>query len=609
MPDKPDTPKPERDEDSTSRSLPSISLDRKTITKKLQKAESNSTKHARKFIVGRIDNLKSAREHILAWFVVVCAVMVAIMGQAVLDERQDAVQASVGGGTYAEGVLGEITTLNPLYASNNAEVAASKLIFSSLYSYDEAGTLTPDLARKITFSTKSNNYVVEMREDALWHDGEQVTADDVLFTLETIKNPDARVNPTLQNNWRDVEVEKVDEYSLRFKLPPYAAFPHALTFAILPEHALRDVPSVALAENSFSQSPVGSGAFELRVLENALTTTGEKVVHMAANDSYYKGVPLVNRFELHAYDSAEDLVSAIEADALTAASDVPTSAIEQISDEGYARQTYPIDNGVYALMNNAQGVFSDKRVRQAVQSIVDTSLVHKALSEQVKPLHLPFLIGQVESSKLPDEPAMNLRKAETLLKKSKYKRVEGVWQKDKKPLAFTITTTQNTQFERAANEIARQLRQFGIEAQVQVIDDTSAISNFVGDVLQRRNFEMLVYELQIGADPDVYAYWHSSQVGNTGYNFTSYRNDTADSLLVSARDRANQKLRSEKYALFAKQWIVDAPAIGLYQQVLTYMKKPNVEALKETAEIVAPTDRYTYVHTWTVNREEVYKTP
>ncbi len=585
------------------------SLSAKALARRVRQAETKTTRHAKRFIVGRIDSLRAAREHVLAWFLAVGLVLAAILGQFMISGASDMQRTQVAGGTYAEGVVGDIRSLNPLYASTSAEVSLSKLLFSSLFRYDASGSLHRDLAASIEVNDTATTYTVTIRRDAVWQDSAPITADDVVYTINTIKNPEARATSSLQNNWSEVAVKKIDDYTVQFTLPAYASFAHALTFPILPSHLLQDVPASELSESGFSQSPVGSGPFIFKLAQNAQTIGGEKVIHMLANTQYYEGSPRVTRFELHAYQNLADLVKALKTDELSGASDVMGSDIDDISDSRYVKDAYPINNGVYALMNNAQGIFTDANVRKAIQAILDTAAIRESAGDGVKPLYLPFIASQVSSAKLPSAPIVDVTAAAKLLEASQWQRVDGTWTKSGQPLAFTITTTKNDQYERVANTVASQLRAAGMRVLVSVIDDTQPSSNFVSDVLQNRNYDMLVYELQIGGDPDVYAYWHSSQTGNAGYNFASYQNDTADAALISARDRTDEKLRDSKYALFAKQWLADAPAVGLYQQVFVYAHKPGAQAMDTQSEFVSPSDRYARVQDWTVTRQDVYKTP
>src|SRR5690606_2548995 len=113
----------------------------------------------------------------------------------------------------------------------------------------------------------------------------------------------------------------------------------------------------------------------------------------------------------------------------------------------------------------------------------------------------------------------------------------------------------------------------------------------------------------IGADPDVYAYWHSSQIGSTGYNFANFSHTTADADLVSARSVLDAELRNAKYKAFAKLWLDEAPAIGLYQPVVVYAKGRHVQSIRNDTPLVTAADHYANVLDWTVREREVYKTP
>lgn len=588
--------------------LRSSVLDRRKLSKKLRRAETVTTRHAHRFILKRMENLRASRQHIIAWLLMVSAIIMVIGLQLSISAGQYTVEAAVAGGTYAEGVVGKLETLNPLYASSSAEVAASRLLFSSLYDYDSTGNLRPDVAKGLTISKDGRVYTVTLKEGVKWHDGAELSAEDVVFTIQTIKDPAARVRASLAANWQLVEVKAVDKRTVQFTLPPYAAFPHALTFPIIPKHILSRVPVSALQESDFSKAPIGTGPFAYRLLQSAGGVSTHRALHLAANTEYYEHPAQLSRFELHAYPDATALVNAMKTHEVTAAVDVTNDAAT-VTKNGYQLATYPVDNGVYALMNTSTGIFSDQAVRSAVRSIIDTAAVRQAAGTGLGALDLPFITTQVAGADALRAPATDKAAAEASLEKAGWKIVNGVRTKGKVPLDFTITVPKSEQYERAAREIVRQLAEASIKAKVTVIDTSLPRSNFIQDVLQARNYEMLVYELPIGADPDVFAYWHSSQRGAGGYNFTNYKNGVADAALVSARDVTARELRDAKYIAFAKQWLHDVPAIGLYQQVMTYASSQNSTNLAENTRLVSLSDRYGNITQWTVNRASVYKTP
>ena len=131
----------------------------------------------------------------------------------------------------------------------------------------------------------------------------------------------------------------------------------------------------------------------------------------------------------------------------------------------------------------------------------------------------------------------------------------------------------------------------------------------VQNILQPRNFDVLLYQLNIGADPDVYAYWHSSQASMQGQNYSNYSNAISDDALNSARARTEPDLRNAKYITFAKQWLADVPAIGLYQSTTQYVVSRNAHSFDNSNILISPVDRYSDVLNWSVGNSNVYKTP
>jgi peptide/nickel transport system substrate-binding protein len=449
---------------------------------------------------------------------------------------------------------------------------------------------------------------VTLRSNALWHDGTLLTAKDVAFTINLIKNPETR--SPLRVNWQDVKVKALDDATVQFQLPAvYAAFPNALTFPVLPEHILGKVAPGAIRENVFSRSPVGSGPFSFSLLQTVDTKHPHKVVHMTAFDKYYSGKPMLSRMEVHAYDSQDSIMQALRTGEVSAAADLTGTDASQIDTHNYNIISQPTNSGVYALFNTDSLLLKDKTIRQALELATDTQAIRASLPMKVAPLDLPFINGQVMGADVPHPLPMNVKTAGTLLDNAGWKISNGVRQKDGQKLALTVATTKNSQYEKALEILAGQWRKLGITINTNVVDTSDPATNFVQDVLQTRNYDVLLYELFIGADPDVYAYWHSSQIGMSGYNFSDYVSANADAALASARSRLEPDLRNAKYKAFAKQWVDDVPAVGLYQPAVEYVTNKHVRSVDPSAKLISSYDRYANILDWSVNQKSVYKTP
>lgn len=589
------------------RQFDKLNFDKKSFSKRVRRAEGVTTRHAHEFILKRMSNIRDARRPIIAWLLLVGCMILAVGMQLVWFQGEYETSAYADGGTYAEATMGPIDTLNPLYAASDAEVAASRLLFSSLYTYDKTGNLIGDLAESMKVDSTGQIYTLKLRSNAHWHDGALLTAKDVAFTVNLIK--DAETRSPLRVNWQDVAVRAKDDTTVVFKLPAvYAAFPYALTLSILPQHILANVPPATIRENVFSRSPVGSGPFSFHLLQSADLDTGHQVVHMTSFDNYYKGKPKLARFEVHAYGAQENLVKALQAGEVNAASQVPMSADGQLNKNDFSITRQPVASGVYALFNTANPMLKDVAVRQALQLATGTRAIREALGNVPK-LDSPFIEGQLTGKGVPHAPLPNAKKAAAMLTKAGWKLKGDVRYKGKQKLQLTITTTKNDQYEKVLELLAQQWRQVGIEVGVNVIDTSNPSTNFIQNTLQPRNYDVLLYELIIGADPDVYAYWHSSQVGIRGYNFSNYSNSTADAALASARARLEPALRMAKYKSFARQWVQDVPAVGLYQPVVDYAASSKVRSIDTEATLISPADRYENILYWSVRKDSVYKTP
>jgi peptide/nickel transport system substrate-binding protein len=586
--------------------LPKMSFSSKDLSRRMKKVEGVTVKHARRFVFRRLDNFREVRRHIAIWILAIGIIVGASGLQLMWYQQSYRTLAFANDGTYAEAVLGPVDTLNPIFASTSAEESAGNLIFSRLISYDKTGHLNYDLADKMTISDDGMTYTLQIRPDARWTDSIYVRARDVVFTVNLLKNPATR---STISGWNDVTATEVDDRTVAFKLPAvYAAFPHALNFLpILPEHVLRDVEPGAIRENAFSTKPVGSGPFTLRFIQDVDESAGRKIVHLARNDNYYRGAPKLDRFQLHVYGTGEAITRAISTSEVNAASDLTVTDTTKINEERYNVERKPINSGVYALLNTTSSLLKDKNVRLALQAGTNTAAVREAIGKDTPSLHLPFVNEQVTGD-VPKTPIYDKAMAGRFLDDAGWKLDGSVRRKDGVALKLTVVTTKNNDFEKALNIMAGQWRDLGITVTTSIVDPSDPAQNVARDILQQRNYDVLLYQLTIGGDPDVYAYWHSSQATN-GFNFSNYSNTISDDALLSARSRVEPELRNAKYLTFARQWLADAPAIGLYQATAQYVYSKSVHTLPKDEVLISASDRYAQVLYWSVGDRLVQQTP
>lgn len=584
-----------------------LNLNRKIINRHLRKAETATIKHAHKFIIKRWSNVREVQAKVILWVIVMGLLIAATGLQLMWYQRGYLATAPANDGTYAEAVLGPVSTLNPLLASTSAEQSASYLMFSSLLRYDKSGHLNNDLATGIKINAASTVYTVSIRADAKWNDGVSLTAKDVAFTVGLIKDPNTR---STISGWTNISVKVINDTTVEFTLPStFAAFEHVLTFPIVPQHILGSIAPRNIRENNFSQNPVSSGSFKLRFVQNVDQTTGRKIIYMARNNQYYGGLARLARLQLNIYNTSDEIVNALKSNVINAAADLSPIDINQINLGKYNVSVKPIQSGVYAIINTKSPLLSDVALRRALQLATNTAAIRSKLPKGTLSLDLPFTNNQLTGD-VPQAPLYNLELAKKSLDDAGWVLSgNNVRTKNSQQLKLSVVTMKGNEFESVLETLSGQWRAAGITVETQVVDPTDVTQNVVQNILQPRNFDVLLYRLDIGADPDVYAYWDSTQATPQGLNFSNYSNVISDDALASARSRIEPDLRNAKYITFAKQWLSDIPAIGLYQSTAQYVYRKNVIAINNSNLLISAIDRYSNVLDWSIGDRTVYKTP
>ena len=583
--------------------IPKVSFNSRIFVKRMRKVETATTRHANKFIIKRWSNIRDVQLHIIVWVIAMGLLIAATGLQLVWYQQGYRTMVPASGGTYAEAVLGPVETLNPIFAITSAEQSAGYLMFSSLLRYDRTGHLNYDLANGIKINDTNTIYTVSIRPDARWHDGTKLTVNDIAFTVGLLKNSDTRA---AIDGWQDVTVKVIDDTTIEFSLQStYAAFEHVLTFPILPEHILKGIPPASIRENNFSQNPVGSGPFKFNFIQSVSTNASRKVIHMVRNEDYYGGTAKLARFQLHIYDSVDAIINALSFNEVNAAADLSPTDTERIDTKRYVVSSKPIQSGVYAIINTKSELLADGLLRQALRLATDVGAIRDKLPSEAKELDSPFVSSQL-TGELPKAPQYDQTAAKKMLDDNGWiLNSQSIREKDAKQLKLSVITIKDSQLERVLEALVGQWRSIGIVIETKVVDSADIYQN----IIQLRNFDVLLYQLNIGADPDVYAYWHSSQALAQGSNFSNYSNVISDDALLSARSRVETDLRNAKYITFAKQWLADVPAIGLYQSTAQYVRNNNVRSSSISTVLISPIDRYSDVLNWSAGTKSVYKTP
>lgn len=567
----------------------------KKWNKKSHEVSIKSTEHIKENLVEKLPNARNVRLLILEWSLLVLALIFLACAQAFWYQNSYSTKTFTNGGTYTEGTLGKINSLNPLFANTGSEEAISKLLFATLTTTDYTGHSGNGLAQSIMHNENAKVWTIRLRDNLKWSDGQPITNEDVLFTISLIQNPS--VNTAYKANLSGVKVNTDDAGNIVFSLSTaYVNFDSALEIPILPKHSLQNTEPAKLAEAAFNNNPVTSGPFSYNASQSATTTTSnDRVVFMAANDFYYQGRPMLDTFAVHAYESLDDIKLALKEGAISATAELPSSMSSELVSNTIQEKQTTLNSGVYAFLNTTSIQLNNRAVRQAIRQGIDMNNLREILHGEAA-LDYPLLANQIEIQNWPALPGYNKSEAQNTLKTA------GI----NTEIPLQIATVNNGYMPELARRLANQLQDLGFKTDVTVYEPDQ---NFISSVLRQRNYDILIYEIELGEAPDLFAYYHSSQASSAGLNLSNYRNTIVDSALLASRTSMNEQLRATRYESLLKTWVNDVPAIGIYQPNLSYYLNKNVRSFSEDTQLVDTLDRFNDVRFWASVQTDKHRTP
>ena len=211
------------------------------------------------------------------------------------------------GGVFREGVAGALQYFSPLWCQEeNVERDYCTLVYRGLTRIDKSGRVVPDLAEGWA-AVDDRTYIFTLKPNQFWHDGRTVTAADVLFTIGVLQDPALYDIPGIPDFWRNVAVEQVDEFTVKFTLPqPFAPFLDNTTIGLLPQHIYASVQALDLATRPLTETPIGAGPMQVSEI------TAE-YVRLAPSRFYPGQTPYISTLELRFYPDYQRLVAAFEA--------------------------------------------------------------------------------------------------------------------------------------------------------------------------------------------------------------------------------------------------------------------------------------------------------
>jgi peptide/nickel transport system substrate-binding protein len=507
------------------------------------------------------------------------------------------------GGVYSEALVGTINRLNPvLDYANPADQDVDRLIFSSLLRFDDQGLPVNDLVESMGISQNGQNYNISIRENALWHDGQPVTSEDVVFTVDLLRSDDLPIPEDIRDLWQTVEAEALDEKTLQFRLPePFAPFLDYLTFGILPKHLLGDFSASEIIDAQYNLQPVGSGPFSF----DQFLVNGDQIigVQLIAFEDYYAEPAFIEQFTFKYYPDPEAAISAYQSGEVLGIGQVSNDILPQALQEpelNLHSGQIPLLSIIFLNLDNPRApFFQDVEIRRALLMGIDRQRMINLLNDgQATLAHGPIFPGSwayydgVEKIEYDPDAAIQILRIAGYTIPATGESVRT--NEEGQSLSFELVYPAGSKHELLAQAIASDWQQLGVEATLQPI----APDELVADYLDPRTYEAALVDINLtrSPDPDPYPFWDQAQITG-GQNYSKWDDRQASEYLEEARVELDRTERARLYNNFQVRFASELPALPLFYPIYNYGIDQRINGVTMGA-IYNPGDRFAYVTKW-----------
>lgn len=515
------------------------------------------------------------------------ALVLSLLSFQVQSSSLCSVEVPAAGGIFTEGIVGSPQYLNPLLSDTNpVDREISSLLFDGLTRLDpETGELVPHLG---SWVVDDDGLTVRFTlfDGWAWHDGEPVTAVDVVYTYSLMQDEAFSGAAGLKTLWQSVTITQLDEMTVAFGLPqPYAPFLEATTRGLLPAHLLQGVTAVNLPTHPFNTNPVGTGPF--MVAPNQSWHENGRLHLIPSPTAWREGIQL-DAIAFQFYPDVKTLLADFSDGQLQAINHVDPALLPDVVAVPEARLFAAREPLYTTLLFNSKHT---TELRQALAYALDRNqLVDQTQNGQGIVFEGPYLPSSW--SYRPDlltaytqdtAMAVELLEADGWLG-------ETTRQKDGELLEMQLLTL--AEHEMLATAVSQQWSAVGIATTIAIVNSGTELQTR----LREQAFDVALFDVTPTIDPDLYDFWSQEAIVR-GQNYAGWNQRRASEALENGRQVWDVGERRPFYETFLRIYDDDPPALTLYQYVHTYAIHTDVNNV-DIGQIHHPRDRYQTLADW-----------
>jgi peptide/nickel transport system substrate-binding protein len=512
--------------------------------------------------------------------------------------RNNLVRVPATGGTITEALVGSPKLLNPLFAPlNDVDRDLTTLIYSGLFRLDDQLVPQPDLAESYQWSDDGKTLDISLRRDVTFHDGQPLTAHDVAFTFEAVRNPAWR--SPLAQAFHGVHVVRIEDHKVQFQLdkaqPDFLA---ELTLGILPAHLWEDVPDSGAALADANVKPIGSGPYQVE----SFTRDSKGLIisyHLMRFPRYYGLRPYLDSWRFRFFPDRTQAEAALKANQVDALAFMPWREAESLAGESFHRLRLELPQETVAFFNVRHPLLKDEKFRRALALAIDRGELVAQIGNGVEAVNGPFPFLDA-----PTSSAVNLDEARSLLTSLGWVLPEG---ENVRIKSGSSTTTSSSQLEivvdvpeqqdllKVAETLKRRWSLLGIRVEVRPQD----AERLLREAVTSRSYQVIIWNLLIPPRQDLSPFWASASVNENGLNLSNLADRNIDTSLEAARSATSSEAQITARRALAETITKTSAALFLLRPSYAYVVSRHIQGTNDL-RLSRPSDRFLWATQWYV---------
>ena len=499
-------------------------------------------------------------------------------------------------------MVGKFQRFNPvLDFYNPADADIDRLIFSRLITFKDRGIPQPELAESWGYSQDGTIYNFTLRSDAFWHDGQPIVSDDIVFTINMLRDGVGIVPEDIRDFWNAIEVKSLSDNTLQFLLPePFAPFLDYLSFGILPSHLLGNLSFDELVDSDFNLNPVGSGPFRFdgMVIENDQI----KGIVVKANEEYFGQVPFIKQIVFRYVTNSQEGLSAYRDGKVQGISAIDQQTLPEVLVEPglslYTARKPELTMVLFNLKDQQVSFFQDVNVRKALYAGINRQkIIDRILGGQAIPANGPIFPGTWAYYEGLKNVPFNSQGAVESLKQAGFVlsgENNAIRALEDQELRFELLYPDNETHQKIAESIQQDWEALGAAVEIRAVP----YEELIKDYLEPRSFQAVLVDLNLAhtPDPDPYPFWDQVQATG-GQNYSQWDNNVASDYLEQARITVDLVERASLYRNFQVVFAEELPALPLFYPVYTYAVSQQVQGI-QIGPLFDSSDRFITITDW-----------